>query len=595
MGRVSTGAARRAAAPTLVALLFLMTLATMGLLTLGGRPAHAVGRADSPVAPSVVAHSPVAHSAVVAPAPNSVVPFGAAPLGVRALSGLNAPIVGMAATPDGQGYWLVASDGGIFAYGDARFHGSAGNITLNRPIVGMAATPDGGGYWLVASDGGIFAYGDALFHGSTGNITLNRPIVGMAAGPDGQGYWLVASDGGVFSFGVPFFGSEGGSAPGAPAVGITSLPSGRGYWLVFGSARALTGEVVGIDPGHNGLNYTAPAVIDQPIWNGREDESCDTTGTETAGGYTEAQFNFNVATVVVTRPNNDGVGPCVTTRAAIINNAHADVAVDIHADGGPSGGRGFAVLEPVADGPNNAVITASATFGTLLRNTFAADTGMPVSTYDGVDGIQPRNNLAGLNLTTVPKVLIECGNMQNTTDAALLVSPAFQQSAAAAMAGPYGRAGPETWGARSRVTTTRAVPGARLTVPVSASTLPVDDRATSWRKTGSSKRIGPAGRLPLRVRVTVRPPDVMARLMRPPSTVGKWVTATGERRSSQAVGMPRPTISEPSARWATTESNSTLLAWAMPQAWGDEPCPAVGCGPTQGPAVVGAVELSHHE
>ena len=76
----------------------------------------------------------------------------------------------MAATPDGHGYWLVASDGGIFAFGDAGFYGSTGGITLNRPVVGMAATPDGHGYWLVASDGGIFAFGDAGFYGSTGGL-----------------------------------------------------------------------------------------------------------------------------------------------------------------------------------------------------------------------------------------------------------------------------------------------------------------------------------------------------------------------------------------------------------------------------------------
>jgi hypothetical protein len=78
------------------------------------------------------------------------------------------------------GYWLVAADGGIFAYGDAAFHGSAGAVHLNQPIVGMASTPDGRGYWLVAADGGIFAYGDAAFHGSAGAVHLNQPIVGMA-------------------------------------------------------------------------------------------------------------------------------------------------------------------------------------------------------------------------------------------------------------------------------------------------------------------------------------------------------------------------------------------------------------------------------
>jgi N-acetylmuramoyl-L-alanine amidase len=137
---------------------------------------------------------------------------------------------------------------------------------------------------------------------------------------------------------------------------------------------------------------------------------------------------------VMTRPDNDGVGPCVTTRAAILNDAHVDVAVDIHADGDPPGGRGFAVLDPVADGPNDGVVASSAAFATVLRDAFAAGTPMPVSDYEGVDGLLPRDDLAGLNLTAVPKALIECGNMRNADDAALLVTPAFQQQAAAAIA-----------------------------------------------------------------------------------------------------------------------------------------------------------------
>ena len=123
---------------------------------------------------------------------------------------LNQPVVGMAATPSGQGYWLVARDGGIFAFGDAEFYGSTGAIRLNQPVVGMAATPSGLGYWLVAADGGIFAFGDARFHGSTGDIRLNQPIVSMAATPSGGGYFLFAADGGVFSFGdAKFEGSTG--------------------------------------------------------------------------------------------------------------------------------------------------------------------------------------------------------------------------------------------------------------------------------------------------------------------------------------------------------------------------------------------------
>jgi N-acetylmuramoyl-L-alanine amidase len=135
----------------------------------------------------------------------------------------------------------------------------------------------------------------------------------------------------------------------------------------------------------------------------------------------------------MTRPDNDGVGPCVNRRARIINHSHADVAVDIHADGAPPQGRGFAVLEPIADGPNDRVIAASERFGRLVRAAVLAGTAMPVSTYDGKDGITHRGNLADLNLTSVPEVLIECGNTKNLAAAALLTPARFQKQIAAAL------------------------------------------------------------------------------------------------------------------------------------------------------------------
>src|SRR5262249_14151446 len=98
-----------------------------------------------------------------------------------------------------NGYWEVASDGGIFAF-NAPFYGSAGALPLNQPVVAMAASPSDKGYWLVAKDGGIFDYGDAGFFGSTGSLHLSQPIVAMAAAPSGKGYWLVGADGGIFNY-----------------------------------------------------------------------------------------------------------------------------------------------------------------------------------------------------------------------------------------------------------------------------------------------------------------------------------------------------------------------------------------------------------
>jgi hypothetical protein len=182
------------------------------------------------------------------------------------------PVVGIAATADRRGYWEVASDGGVFAFGDAQFHGSMGAAHLNQPVVSIAPTPDGGGYWEVASDGGVFAFGDAQFHGSMGGTRLARPVVGIAPTADGGGYWEVASDGGVFAFGdAQFHGSTGAMRLNQPVVGITPTPDGGGYWMVasdggvfaFGDAQfhgsmggaRLNRPVVGISATRTGNGY----------------------------------------------------------------------------------------------------------------------------------------------------------------------------------------------------------------------------------------------------------------------------------------------------------------------------------------------------
>jgi hypothetical protein len=149
----------------------------------------------------------------------------AVPFGGLTTQRLNAPVIGIAASPDGKGYWLIAGDGGVFSFGDAQFYGSMGGARLNAPVIGIAATPDGKGYWLAALDGGVFSFGDAQFYGSTGGARLNAPMVGIAAAPDGKGYWLAGADGGVFSFGdAPFEGSMGGKPMNAPVVGIAAYP-----------------------------------------------------------------------------------------------------------------------------------------------------------------------------------------------------------------------------------------------------------------------------------------------------------------------------------------------------------------------------------
>ncbi|MCU1377141.1 MAG: hypothetical protein JWN29_124 [Acidimicrobiales bacterium] len=188
---------------------------------------------------------------------------------------LNRPVVGLARTPSGNGYWIVAGDGGIFSFGDARFLGSTGSLHLNQPIVGMAATPSGRGYWLVARDGGVFTFGDAVFRGSTGSLQLRRPIVGMAATPSGRGYWLVAGDGGIFTFGdARFLGSTGGTLPARPVVGMAATPSGAGYWIVaadgrvlpFGDARRY-GDPTDVS-GLTGPGFTVAGIVPTPSGQG---------------------------------------------------------------------------------------------------------------------------------------------------------------------------------------------------------------------------------------------------------------------------------------------------------------------------------------
>ena len=216
-------------------------------------------------------------------------------------------------------------------------------------------------------------------------------------------------------------------------------------------ALPLTGKVVVIDPGHNPRNYQHTAEINKPVQVGPTSKECDTTGTETNAGYAEATFTLDVshrlrdllekqgAKVVLTHDNDRPFGPCVDERAAIGNKAGADAALSIHADGAPTGDRGFHVILPGLVKGGNAdtskIVAPSRTFGTGLATDFAHATGSPRSNYigDGT-GLDVREDLGGLNLSTVPKVFIECGNMRDSEDAARVTSAAWRQKAAQGMA-----------------------------------------------------------------------------------------------------------------------------------------------------------------
>lgn len=163
------------------------------------------------------------------------------------------PPVTTPSTSTSHGYWLVGSDGGIFTFGSAQFHGSTGSLRLQRPVVGIVPTADRGGYWLDASDGGVFAFGDSGFYGSVPGLglhpagsgmpnSLDAPIVGMVPSADGGGYFMVASDGGVFAFGDARFA---GSCPGiggcsGAAVAVMPDATGNGYWLVTQTGHVYT-------------------------------------------------------------------------------------------------------------------------------------------------------------------------------------------------------------------------------------------------------------------------------------------------------------------------------------------------------------------
>jgi N-acetylmuramoyl-L-alanine amidase len=227
-----------------------------------------------------------------------------------------------------------------------------------------------------------------------------------------------------------------------PSTSAPATKSGSGS-----GSGSLKGKVIVIDPGHNPGNVRHTAEINRKVNIGTNSKECDTTGTSTNSGYPEAEFTLDVAhrmrtllqeqgaTVKLTQDGDRPYGPCVDERALIGNQAHADAVVSIHADGSAAGNRGFHVILPgpvhAGAADTRAIVAPSRALGERVAGSFVRVTGSAPSNYiGGGTGLVTRTDLGGLNLSTVPKVFIECGNMRDSKDAALLTSGAWRQKAA---------------------------------------------------------------------------------------------------------------------------------------------------------------------
>ncbi|WP_432105479.1 N-acetylmuramoyl-L-alanine amidase [Streptomyces sp. bgisy091] len=243
----------------------------------------------------------------------------------------------------------------------------------------------------------------------------------------------------------------GGQAPSSSPASPTSRPPAGSTAARPAPTAPLGGRTVVIDPGHNPGNRDHPREINAQVDIGTGHKECDTTGTATNSGYAEARFTLDVsrrlralleaegAKVVLTQDGDRPFGPCVDERARIGNKAKADAVVSVHADGSATGNRGFHVILPAVvkggEAGTEKIVPPSRELGERIAGNFARITGSAPSNYiGGGSGLDTRNDLGGLNLSTVPKVFIECGNMRDPEDAALLTREGWRQKAALGIA-----------------------------------------------------------------------------------------------------------------------------------------------------------------
>ncbi|OEJ38850.1 N-acetylmuramoyl-L-alanine amidase [Streptomyces agglomeratus] len=241
--------------------------------------------------------------------------------------------------------------------------------------------------------------------------------------------------------------SPADAKPSATTQPPAATPSPTGKDGKPAGTGPLAGKVVVVDPGHNPGNFRHTRKINKLVDVGTHRKECDTTGTSTNGGYTEASFTLDVsrrlrtlleeqgATVKLVQNEDRPYGPCVDERARIGNEAKADAVVSVHADGSAVGNRGFHVILPAlvkgGSADTTKIVAPSRDLGTRIAGKFVQATGSAPSNYvgDGT-GLDVRKDLGGLNLSTVPKVFVECGNMRDPKDAALLTDGSWRQKAA---------------------------------------------------------------------------------------------------------------------------------------------------------------------
>ncbi|PWJ09273.1 N-acetylmuramoyl-L-alanine amidase [Streptomyces sp. NWU49] len=284
----------------------------------------------------------------------------------------------------------------------------------------------------------------ALVPGALLGWAVYAAVDGPGNGGSSAGASATASSSGAPSSTTP--SPSGDRKPSASPTAEES-PSPSASPSAPAASGPLKGKVVVIDPGHNPGNFRHTAEINRQVDIGTNRKECDTTGTSTDDGYAEARFTLDVAhrmralleeqgaTVKLTQDADRPFGPCVDERARIGNAAKADAVVSLHADGSGAGNRGFHVILPGAvdagAADTRAIVGPSRDLGERIAGNFVRVTGSAPSNYvGGGTGLVTRKDLGGLNLSTVPKVFVECGNMRDSKDAALLTSGAWRQKAA---------------------------------------------------------------------------------------------------------------------------------------------------------------------